>query len=58
MSVDYLSALNKNGSGFNITQIVDSIVQAEVEPKRASITKKTSDIEAQVSELATFKSNI
>ena len=58
MSVDYLSALNKNGSGLNITQIVDSIVQAEVEPKRASITKKTSDIEAQVSELATFKSNI
>ena len=58
MSVDYLSTLNKNGSGLNITQIVDSIVQAEVEPKRASITKKTSDIEAQVSELATFKSNI
>ena len=58
MSVDYLSTLNKNGSGLNITQIVDSIVQAEVEPKRAAITKNTSDIEAQVSELATFKSNI
>ena len=29
MSVDYLSTLNKNGSGLNITQIVDSIVQTE-----------------------------
>ena len=58
MSVDYLSTLNKNGSGLNITQIVDSIVQAEVEPNRAAITKNTSAIEAQVSELATFKSNI
>jgi flagellar hook-associated protein 2 len=54
MSVDYLSTLNKNGSGLNITQIVDSIVQAEVEPNRAAITKNTSDIEAQVSELATL----
>jgi flagellar hook-associated protein 2 len=58
MSVDYLSTLNKNGSGLNITQIVDSIVQAEIEPNRATITKNTSAIEAQVSELATFKSNI
>ena len=58
MTVDYLSTLNKNGSGLNITQIVDGIVQAEIEPKRASIAKKTSETETKVSELAIFKSKI
>ena len=32
MTVDYLSAINKQGSGLNITQIVDSLVQAETAP--------------------------
>ena len=58
MTVDYLSTLNKNGSGLNITQIVDGIVQAEIEPKRASIEKKTSETETKVSELAIFKSKV
>ena len=29
MAVDYLSAINQRGSGLNLTQIVDSLVQAE-----------------------------
>ena len=34
MAVDYLSALNSKGSGLNITQLVDSLVKAETEPKK------------------------
>ena len=31
--VDYLSALNTKGSGLNITQIVDALVDAEKTPQ-------------------------
>ena len=45
MAVDYLSAINKQGSGLNITQIVDSLVQAETAPAasrlQSSIDEKT-----------------
>ena len=34
MSVDYLSILNQKGSGLNITQIVDSLVEADTIPKK------------------------
>ena len=37
MPVDYLSALNTKGSGLNITQIVDSLVDAEVAPKKDAL---------------------
>ena len=40
MSVDYISALNKQGSGLNITQIVDSLVQAETAPLSGQIQRK------------------
>ena len=40
MSVDYISALNQNGSGLNITQIVDSLVEAETAPQKERINKK------------------
>ena len=39
MAVDYLSAINKQGSGLNITQIVDSLVQAETAPIASRIQK-------------------
>ena len=39
MEVDYLSTLNSGGSGLNITQLVDSIVAAEIEPVKALINK-------------------
>ena len=32
---DYLSLVNQGGSGFNISELVTSIVAAEIEPKKA-----------------------
>ena len=40
MTVDYLSTLNSSGSGLNITQIVDSLVQAEKDPQENLIQTK------------------
>ena len=31
---DYISLVNKAGSGFNVTEIVTAIVDAEIEPRR------------------------
>lgn len=55
MTVDYLSTLNSKGSGLNISQIVDSLVQAEVQPKRSLISKSQSATEVKISELAELK---
>ena len=55
MTVDYLSTLNSKGSGLNISQIVDSLVEAEVQPKRTLITKSQSATELKISELADLK---
>lgn len=55
MAVDYLSTINSNGSGLNISQIVDSLVQAEVQPKRSLISKSQSATEVKISELAELK---
>ena len=49
MAVDYLSAINKQGSGLNITQIVDSIVQAETAPIARRIQKNIDDKNAVIS---------
>ncbi len=48
-SVDYLSALNKQGSGLNITQIVDSLVQAETAPLSSQIEQKIEKSNQQIS---------
>ena len=40
MAVDYISAINQNGSGLNITQIVESLVEAETKPKKDNINDK------------------
>ena len=40
MTVDYLSAINQGGSGLNITQIVDSLVEAEQVPKKTKFNQK------------------
>lgn len=58
MAVDYLSALNSKGSGLNITQIVDSLVEAEVAPKRNLISNSQNKTELRISELATLKSSL
>ena len=40
MAVDYLSAINQSGSGLNITQIVDGLVDAEKTPQEDLIQVK------------------
>ena len=52
MAVDYLSALNSRGSGLNITQLVDSLVEAETKPKQDLINNKIEDQNATISALA------
>ena len=49
MAVDYLSAINKQGSGLNITQIVDSLVQAETAPAQDKIQKQIEEKNAAIS---------
>ena len=58
MAVDYLSTLNKSGSGINITELVGSLVTAETEPKKALIQKKLDETTATISEMATLKSTL
>jgi flagellar hook-associated protein 2 len=44
---DYLSLVNKGGSGFNISELVDSIVAAEIDPKKTmQSVKKEKNTEA------------
>ena len=54
MAVDYLSALNV-GSGLNVTQIVDALVDAEKAPREATlntkIEEKTDVIEKIITDL-------
>ncbi len=49
MAVDYLSAINKQGSGLNITQIVDSLVQAETAPVASRIQRNIDEKNAVIS---------
>tara|TARA_B100000989_G_scaffold50434_1_gene33400 strand:+ start:14666 stop:16306 length:1641 start_codon:yes stop_codon:yes gene_type:complete len=49
MAVDYLSAINKQGSGLNVTQIVDSLVQAETAPIESRIQRKIEEKTAAIS---------
>ena len=52
MAIDYLSTLNTKGSGLNITQIVDSLVEADVAPKKDSLNKQITEKNTQISALA------
>lgn len=56
MAVDYLSALNV-GSGLNVTQIVDALVDAEQAPQEASITSKVDEKTVSISTFAELKQN-
>lgn len=58
MAVDYLSTLNSNGSGLNITQIVDSLVQAEVQPQRSLVSKSQGETQVKLTELAQLKASV
>ena len=58
MAIDYLSALNTKGSGLNITQIVDSLVEADVAPKKDSLNKQITEKNSQISALAEVVSDL
>ncbi|MDB2663364.1 flagellar filament capping protein FliD [Paracoccaceae bacterium] len=46
---DYLSLVNKGGSGFNVSELVTSIVASEIEPKRILQTGKLEKTENAIS---------
>ena len=46
---DYLSLVNKGGSGFNVSELVTSIVAAEIEPKRILQSNKLEKTENAIS---------
>ena len=46
---DYLSLVNKGGSGFNVSELVDSIVASEIEPKRILQNSKKDSAENSIS---------
>ena len=56
MAVDYLSAINQGGSGLNITQIVDSLVDAEKTPQENAIQTKIDDKTTSISAIGEVKS--
>ena len=58
MAVDYISALNQNGSGLNITQIVNSLVEAETTPEKERINKKIEENNASISAFGELTSDL
>ena len=58
MAVDYISALNQNGSGLNITQIVDSLVEAETTPAKERVNKKIEENNASISAFGELTSDL
>ncbi|MDC3140868.1 flagellar filament capping protein FliD [Alphaproteobacteria bacterium] len=58
MTVDYLSIINQGGSGLNITQIVDSLVEAEKIPQENAIQKKIDEKTTSISAIGEVKSTL
>ena len=54
MAVDYLSAMNV-GSGLNVTQIVDALVDAEKAPREALLAEKIEEKTVSISAFAEVK---
>lgn len=57
MAVDYLSALNA-GSGLNVTQIVDALVEAERAPKQSKIDEAKETATVKISALGSLKNEL
>jgi len=57
MAVDYLSALNA-GSGLNVTQIVDALVDAERAPKQQKIDEAKETATVKISALGSLKNEL
>ena len=58
MAVDYLSAINSGGSGLNVTQIVDSLVEAEKAPQENIIQNKIDSKTTSISAIGEIKSSL
>ena len=58
MAVDYISAINQNGSGLNITQIVESLVEAETKPKIDNINNKIDDKNLDITAIGKLTSEL
>ena len=58
MAVDYLSTLNSQGSGLNITQLVQSLTAAEIEPKRAKLSSQKEEIALSISEMGKLQAGM
>ena len=54
--VDYISALNA-GSGLNTTQIVDTLVEAEVLPRQNKINQQVEEKNVSISSLGQVKND-
>ena len=52
---DYISQINRNGSGLNIPQIVGALVDADIDPIKAPVEKNKEKVEAAISGLALLK---
>ena len=57
MAVDYLSAIGA-GSGLNITELTDALVEAERAPQQEIIDRKTESTELRISAYGILKSSI
>ena len=53
---DYLSLVNQNGSGFNVSELVDAMVSAEIEPRRSVQNSKLEKTENAISGLGYLNS--
>ena len=55
---DYLSLVNKSGSGFNVSELVTAIVASEIEPKRILQTTKKDKTESAISGIGFLNSQV
>ena len=57
VSNDYVSMINKTGSGYNIPVIVDAIVDAAITPVKALVTAEKDKVDAAITGMASLKSS-
>ena len=58
ISNDYVSMINKSGSGYNIPEIVDAIVDATIVPVKEVVTAQKEKVETSISGMGTLKSSM
>ena len=58
ISNDYVSMINKSGSGYNIPEIVDAIVDAAIVPVKEVVTAQKEKVETSISGMGILKSSM